>query len=284
MYASFLGFGPSWFGRWDGWKEFSLYIPNRIDPNPLQWDGGTAEYYLNPFTGITDYKVMSPQIEAMNWIFMYEEALKLNPNFWFEFMPWDGATKGQPGWSKSMRDYWPTVGQTWTPQRWAGMNQFGLWLLRPRVIREYRFHTDKRSDYESYFTPLIAAVDRVHTNPVLTEFWRTGTLVPNRAHKHPYQSQIPTEYANKDRWFLLDANVNAPFPWTLSTEVKVFSMALSLGSAGSRRWLVYAHSPVADRSNVQLTIPEYGAITVNVSIGGSFYLVNEATRTVTPVN
>jgi hypothetical protein len=119
---------------------------------------------------------------------------------------------------------------------------------------------------------------------VLTEFWRTGTLVPNRAHKHPYQSLIPTEYANKDRWFLLDANVNAPFPWTLSTEVKVFSMALSLGSAGSRRWLVYAHSPVADRSNVQLTIPEYGAITVNVSIGGSFYLVNEATRTVTPVN
>ena len=28
----------------------------------------------------------------MNWVFAQEDALRLNPNFWFEILVWDGCT------------------------------------------------------------------------------------------------------------------------------------------------------------------------------------------------
>jgi proline racemase len=46
---------------------------------------------------------------------------------------------------------------------------------------------------------------------------------------------------------------------------------------------VYAHSPLADRKDVELMIPDYGKITVDVSIGGSFYEVHETEKSVRAV-
>ena len=126
----------------------------------------------------------------------------------------------------------------------------------------------------------MAAVDRVHTNPVLREWWRTGELVPNRDHRHPYETLVPREYADVDRWFLLDADVNPPFPWGLATEIPVFALALVKGSAPAREWLVYAHSPLGNRRNVHLSVPGFGAIGIDVAIGGSFYVVHERTRAI----
>ena len=63
---------------------------------------------------------------------------------------------------------------------------------------------------------IVRAVDRVHNDPLLREFWRRGELVPNRARKHPYRSGIPETYSASDRWFLLDADANPPNdPWTI---------------------------------------------------------------------
>jgi hypothetical protein len=108
-------------------------------------------------------------------------------------------------------------------------------------------------------------------------------LVPNHAHQHPYQVDIPEEYKNVDRWFLLDTNLDPPRPWKLDTEIPVFSLALVDGEKGNRRWLVYAESPLQDRQNVEITIPDYGKITVNVSVGGSFYLVDEKSKKIQAV-
>lgn len=279
IFVGYDAFGPRHFGRWYGWKGYSLYVPGRIDPSPLMWDGGSPSFYTDNWNQSTDYKAFSPQIEAMNWVFMQSEAYRLNPAFWLELSVWDGHMTG----AKSKRADYARLGQTYTPARYEGMAQFGMWLIRPRVVREFRDYMYPWSEGEAYFRALMDAVDRVHTNAVLREWWRSGALIPNHAHRHPYQTLIPPEYAEADRWFLLDAEVNRPFPWDLTTEVQVFALALVKGTAPAREWLIYAHSPLGDRRNVRLTVPGYGTVGVDVAVAGSFYVVHERMRTVDPV-
>ena len=135
-----------------------------------------------------------------------------------------------------------------------------------------------------YFKAILADVDRVYTNPVLRQFWRTGELVANRARLHPYQENLPPEYAGVDRWFLLNADVNPkPAVWTPSQPIAVYAAGFGPGGGARRRWLVYAHSPLENRRGVKLAVPEYGLITVDVSRGGDFYLVEEERSTCSPL-
>ena len=175
-------------------------------------------------------------------------------------------------------------GQTYPPERAAGWVQFGLWLLRPRTVREFRGHATPLAPVEPYWMETVKAVDRVWNNELLVEFWRRGALVANTAHPHPYQVDIPPEYANIPRWYCLDTNLDPPRPWDLTTNLPVFALALVLGDgrgaggadrADGRRWLVYAHSPLADRSGVEIAIPGSRTITVDVPRRGAFYLVDD---------
>ena len=182
-------------------------------------------------------------------------------------------------------------GQNYGPDRYAGYVQFGMWLLRPRAVREYRgwtFPWEDQDDWEGgrpYFLALAAAVDRIYENATLADWWRHGELVANRARSHPYQVGIPEQYREEDRWFLLDADVNMQeFPWELHWPVNVFSLALVRGELPNREWLVYAHSPHENRTGVVLTIPQYKPVTVDVAVAGSFYLVSETGDTVTEID
>jgi hypothetical protein len=279
IFVGYDAFGPRHFARWGGWRSYSLYVPGRIDPSPLTWDGGSPSFYTDDWNRSTDFTVFSPQIEAMNWVFMQREVDRLNPRFWLELSVWDGHT----GPDKGKRAYYAKLGQSYTPQRYAGMAQFGMWLLRPRVVREFRDWTYPWDEGEPYFSALMDAVDRVYANRTLRDFWRHGELVANRAHRHPYEVDVPPEYAGVDRWFLLDADVNPKFPWDLATRIPVFALAVVKGAAPKREWLVYAHAPLGDRRNVRLTLPGYGTIGVDVAVGGSFYVVDETKRSVEPV-
>ncbi len=280
IFIGYSAFGPSHFARWDGWMEHSLYTSGRIDPWPLAWDGGAPPFYVFNWSTITDYAVYSPQVEAMNWVFMQREALRLNPKFWFEISTWDGHFPG----NLDKREFYKNQGQQYSPARYGGMVQFGMWLLRPRVVREFRAYRDTLAQSESYFLPIVEAVDRVHKNRTLRDFWRRGELVPNRAQSHQYQSIVPKEYQNVDRWFLLDASLNPDRPWELGTPLDVFSLALVRGNAPNRSWLVYAYSPLGPRQNVEVNIPEYRKVTVNATIGGSFYVVEENNQQVQAVD
>ncbi len=124
-------------------------------------------------------------------------------------------------------------------------------------------------------------MDRVYDNQVLQKFWRKGTLVANHGRRHPYQFDIPPEYKDVDRWFLLETSLtpkelrseefdNARPPAS-QTEIPVFALALVLGAAPNREWLVLANAPRQARLGVRITVPEYGAITVDVPQSGSFY-------------
>jgi hypothetical protein len=281
--AVFLGynaFGPAHYGRWPGWPEYSLYSKGRIDPAPLMWDGGSAPFYVFNWSAITDHTVFSPQLEAMNWVFMQTEARRNNPDFFFEMSVWDGH---EPGAATDKRASYLRQGQQYTPARYGGMVQFGMWLLRPRVVREFRAYLATVQDFEPYFLEVVNAVDRVHTRQTLREFWQKGKLVANRAGSHPYQSNLPEEYRSVDRWFLLNTSVDPQRPWMLSTNLPVYALALQQGRAPQRQWLIYAHAPREAQRQIMVTIPEYKPVKVDVAVGGSFYLVDEKWQRVTPV-
>lgn len=272
--AGYNAFGPPHFARWPQWKTHSLFVPGRVDPWPLAWDGASVSYYTNNWEAITDFTVYSPQTQAMNWVFMLEEARRNRPDFWFELSVWDGYA---PDKDNDKRKFYASRGQVYSPDRYAGMVQFGMWLLRPRVVREFRSHRDRLDQCLPFFTALVQAVDRVHANSILAEFWRKGALVANGGQMHPYQSEVPSEYAAVPRWYCLDTSADPLRPWRLGTQLPVFALALVNGEQPNRRWLVYAHSPLGRRSNVEVQIPSFRSVAISTTPEGVFYLIDEAT-------
>jgi hypothetical protein len=279
LFVGYDAFGPPHFARMRDWKQYSLYVPGRVDPSPLTWDGGSPSYYVHNWNQSTDYRVWSPQVEFMNLAFMLREAHKLNPKFWFEISTWDGNVD-QPN---DKRKFYARQGQAYDAGRYGGVVRFGMWLVRPRVVREFRGWTEKRSVQGPYFQAVVGAVDQVHGDPTLRRFWRQGRLVPNRKHPHPYQTDVPPEYAKEDRWFLLDTDLDPKRPWGLTTEVPVFALALALGEGAGREWLVYAHAPLGLRKNVEVTVPGLGPVKIDVPPAGAFYQVAAKTKRVTRV-
>jgi len=310
-FVGYGAFGPSHSGRWDGWKVYSLICQKWTSPNWHFWQGASPSYYTHNWCDNRDHWVWSTQVQSMNWIFMLDEAWRANPGFWWEISIWDGnevkawmkglgAESPEDLVEKSSRPLSPEQraaldpalvrkskalqymadGQTYPPERALGWVQFGLWLLRPRVVREFRGHATPLAPVEPYWLQVVRAVDRVWASPTLREFWRFGRLVPNTAHRHPYEAAIPAAYRDRQRWFLLETNLDPPRPWGLKTNIPVFSLALELGEEGERRWLLYAHSPLADRREVKITVPGFGAVAVDVARAGSFHVVDERTRKV----
>jgi hypothetical protein len=283
-FVGYGAFGPSHFGRWSGWKDYSLITDQWTSPNWHIWDGGSPSYYTHNWNDNRDHWVFSTQVQSMNWIFQLEEAWKVNPDFWWEISTWDGnasnwtpQTECTPEMTKKSKAcQYIRDGQTYTPDRHLGWLQFGMWLLRPRVVREFRGSTTPLEPWKPFFERVLFAVDRIYADETLAEFWRYGRLVPNEAHKHPYRENVPEKYRDVDRWFLLDTSLDPPRPWEHHTNIPVFSMALTRGKSGKRRWLVYAHSPLENRQGVSINVPEFGKITVDVSREGAFYLMNEA--------
>jgi hypothetical protein len=313
-FIGYGGFGPAHFGRWDGWKVYSLITDQWTAPDWLYWEGGSPSYYTNNWSDNRDHWVFSTQVASMNWVFMLEEAWQANPKFWFEISTWDGnevrawmegvgATAPAELAQKSSRGLTPQQrrqvdeklvkksktlqymmdGQDYPPERAAGWVQFGMWLVRPRVVREFRGHATPLEPIKPYWMETVKAVDRVYANEVLTEFWRHGELVANHAHHHPYQVDIPDKYKDTPRWYLLSTNLDPKRPWDQQTNISVFSLALVRGETSSRRWLLYAHSPLEDRRQVEIKIPDYGEVTVDVPRAGAFYLIEERNRQVTRI-
>ena len=288
-FVGYGAFGPSHFGRWDGWKHYSLITERWTSPEWYIWDGGSPSYYTHNWCDNRDHWVFSTQVESMNWVFQLEEAWQANPDFWWEISLWDGnsadwtaetACTAEAARASKACQY-KRDGQTYDPDRYEGWAQFGLWLLRPRAVREFRSSTAPLAPWRPFFERLLAAVDRIYASKTLEEFWRHGRLVANLAHPHPYQHEIPPKYHSVPRWFLLDSNLDPPRPWQLTTNLPVFSLALAIGQEGSQQWLIYAHSPLEDRRGVRLTLPQFGTVTVDVPRRGSFHVVEQASRRVT---
>jgi len=274
-FVGFEAFGLGAFARWSEWKNYSLYIPHRIDPSPLFWEGGSPSLYIWADRGERDNNVAGLLFQAMNWVFMLDEARQFNPSFWYEFSSWDG--------DEVSRNAYTQLGQNLTPERYGGFVQFAMWLLRPRLVRDYRAWEQPRSAILAWFTPIVEAVDLIYRNAALELFWRSSDLVENASRPHPYQTDVPPEYANLPRMFLLTTNLDPAPPWSMQTEFPVMSLARVRGTSPQRSWLLYAYAPLGRQPEVQISVPEFGAVRVSVNLGGSYYLVDEATKKITPI-
>lgn len=297
--VAYNAFGPAALGRYPcRYSEAHGFAGMRT------WDGAMPEYYDNCWEPEkSDHTLFSMQISAMNWPFMLRRVYERNPQYWFELIFWDG---GAP-WSGKPNLY-IRRGQVWDPMRYRGACQFGLWLTRPRVAREFRGSTQRNDAIiRPYWEALLDMVDLVHDNPVLARFWQHGRLVANEAHKHPYQWQLPAALRQEKRWFLLDCDTHpnlydgtykdfyglhrSPMrgKWDRFRRehavIPVYALALVMGEAPAREWLVYAHAPLAAQADVGLTLPEYGTVRVDaVSRSGTFLWLREADRSVAVVH
>lgn len=275
-HALFIGYDAlvtSAMGRWGGWGAYSLYVPGRTEPWPYAWDGASVSYYVHDWAPDADYIVWSPEIEAMNYVPVLAEVRRTLPDFWFELSTWDGQQPGRPS-DKLL--FYANRGQTYSPDRYGGMVQFGMWLLRPRVVRDFRgSQDDERISFGSYFDEIMDAVARVHRDPVLRDFWRRGRLVENPVGGHPYEEALPPELASRPRWFLLDSAANPPRPWQLVTPLAVYSLALVQGRAPHREWLVYAFSPLQRSDVVSVRLPGGPEVMVSATQRGAFTLIEE---------
>jgi hypothetical protein len=293
-FIGYNAFGPDHWGRWDSWKNYSLVTEDRIAPDWHMWNGAIVEAYDNDWEpDKMAFHIWSMQTEMMNLVFQKDEALKAQPNFWFELIFWDGdqydplASGDKPG-------QYAAKGVAYTPQFYAGWTQYSLWMLVPRVAREFRHSIDNRSRWWAYFEQIIAGVQRVHSDPVLRKFWRNGELVPNPARIHPFDRELPAKWADTSvypRWFNLKTSADNPaLPDYIRPgsgyrlQMPIWTLARVIGSKPNREWLVYSHAPLGELKDVRVTIPGFADITVpKVAIEGSFYHVVEATGKVTEV-
>lgn len=233
----------------------NLLYPGNLVPWSQIWDGNSIHLYRTLQGAMT---LAHAHLSVQNFAFAIKETLnKLNPEYFLEISIWNGRPQDDlPHYRKS-------------PLRQEGETQFDMWLLRPRVVREYRsWTTPPLENPERYFYSVINSVDRVHNNAILRQFWRSSSLVPNRAKKHFYSGCDLPGYENADRWYLLDSPNNGtsgPCTWNARTqdwnvqaafgmdelhhsvcpelENPVFALARVQNEPPSRQWLVYAYTP-----------------------------------------
>lgn len=277
VFVGYNAFGPSVMGRWPAWDKYSIETLDSGSVWPLVWDGASLPFYTHNWDLSTDYNVWGPMVGAHNWVLMKEDALANNPDFWLEISIWDGY---QPKKSNDKRKYYTSQGQEYGPKRYGGMVKYAMWLLRPRLVREFRNPDQTIAETEHYFMELVEAVDSIYDSDDLSRFWRKGELVANNKHKHPYQDNIPDKYKSRERWFLLDTNYDQRRPWNLHTEIPVFVIAHLLGSPPNREWLLYSFSPLGNRENVLVNIPHYKTVEISAFKQGGYYLVSERNNSI----
>lgn len=213
---------PAWkdnvkFVAYNAWPH-SVIGRTSARNHPGEWkryDGAMPEFYLNDwqiYRGKTDYNYWSPQTEGLK-IWQSQDAIfSADPDYYFASIVWDG---GRPARRRSSINCMATgmfgsgMQQRWDFARYEGMVQFGLWAMRPRVMREFRFppHEQHAYDWGSFMT-VVRAVDRPWNNATLREFWRFGELVGD-ARNEPDRDSFVRDlhpYARVTHLLPVDAN------------------------------------------------------------------------------
>ncbi len=268
----YTAFGRGKYGNWSGWDSRSLHFDGRFSSWPRVVNGSPSYYVFGDATihNETDYQANSPHAVASNWNFILDEAYLDTPDYFWEFSLYDGGTQ-RHNWYRFVKT------QFYDELRYKGYVRYGLWMARPRVLREFRLSNQDRDPYVTYWEALLDAVLEVHTDPDLERFWRNGEVVPN-PRPHHWQANLVPGYtdADVDRNYILDADVNPPHPWANTDEIPVWALALVLGEAPNREWMLFAYAPLAARPGTTITIPGYGDVTVDVPRGdGSFWFFAE---------
>lgn len=243
VFLGYNAFYPSFVGRWSGWTKYAT-------GSEWGWDGPSLPYYTNPWDGCTDCNVWSVQIEAMNWAYFLKDRPK-----WVEMSVWDGNEAKTLANKTSKMDQYVRAGQVWSNQRYIGAIKFGMWLLRPDSIREFKPHTEPLSIDQ--FDLIKDSIKELET---YQEFWENGELLLGQR-EHPYQ-----HIDIKGRWFMLENSTLGPLK-KLHEIIPVYSLGVKLGN----QVLVYAHSPLGP-TKATIHLSQSKQITVDVPIEGAYWI------------
>jgi hypothetical protein len=270
QYVGFDALVPSYIGRYYEWNKDAQFNESAQNMGINVWGGASLPYYLNDWDDSTFYTVWSPQLEAMNYLPQLEQALTKNPGYWSEISIWDGHILKS---KKDKLQYFKAHEHELTECRYAGFSKFGLWLLTPRVIREFRFYNEGYEEQGYAAEAIMKTVDELYADKNLQQFWRRGLLLENDQGKHPYNSLLPDSYKTASRWFLLESKENTGNMNSLSNEIKVFSIAIKISDQKQSKYLIYVFSPFLTQNTVTVTIPGIGDRPVNSSQCGAYTFI-----------
>jgi len=268
------------FGRWTGWKAYiPSPIPGRFSTVPHIWDGSSPAYYVNDWQGNWDFTGYAPQLEAMNLLFQRDYYKDVNPDFWWEISTW---------FDPLFIERFEGQGQEVNPERYEGFIKWSMWLIRPRVVRDFKYSYETREETWEWYKPIVDAVDEVHVNSTLERFWKYSEPILLTDIPHPWQysdEYWPELFYNNNermRWYQLQNNLtytptSSDNYSTIHDRIfNVWIMANLMGSPPEREWLIYAHTPLAEEEIVEAELPGYGNITLTAKRGGTYYLVRES--------
>ncbi len=322
IFVGFNAFGTGAAGRYQGWYEESHAYHGSLTSNgPTTliadaalgaWDGGAPAYYLynlknfpssehtsyasfplKDLKELTDFRLVSPQIESMQWPFMLTQAQTLNSNFRLNLITWNGDVGNSHTTEDASFPHYLAYWQGYSPQRYMGYLQFGAWINRPREIMQYSDDTVGIAHTCKWMNTVSSVVNRIYNTPELADFWKNGELVPNAARSNPWTIAPASEWSAQTRWFLLETDANQYTDFNdVWSEIPVYALALTRGQGLNKQWLIYAHSPRIDRTNVRISVPGWqstqpttdGMISLpSVNVGGSFYILNQGNSSVSGV-
>lgn len=272
LFVGFDAYGSKMMGKSDNWPAWSLNVNGLELPGAFVWDGTSSSLYLSGGGHYVDHTYRGILVEAMNYKYLFKNALDINENAWIEISVWDGG--------EEQRVFRKKKGQVYSPERYRGMIQYAMWLLRPRVVREFRPYNDTVKKNEAYFYSVLDSVNFVYENDVLKKFWRKGANVVNTNVEHPYTVNISKSIRFERKWFLLNNDKNNPVG-NNNGEIRVYNIALSLGNKPNREWLVYSFSPKKVYTDCKVQISD-AWVSVNSSQSGIFsHIVENKGYTVT---
>lgn len=259
--SSFVGYkvaGAPFLGRMDGWRDYVSYFPGHLC-HGLGWDGGSQhELYL----GQSDVRWYSPQGQACGLPAQDAITDRARPDWWREVSVWEQTADYREA------NY---PGGAFTPDRFAGMVRWLLWIVRPRVLRHFHLHAEPLETVRPWLDAVVRAVREVHELEELAAFWREGELVTSPK-PSPYSFRVPEELEASPRNFALATDLDPDWdPGIYPTQwgVPVWACALRRGDD----FLVYAQAPLGAR-DVRVTIPNAGEVLVDAPPEGAFYLVS----------
>lgn len=269
---------------WGGQANINIESRNS---SALAWDGTSARNYRA--RSVTDYTAYSTPVTAMNLVVkkayyrMFSDAPHLEISTW-----WDGKSSV-------------------APDRYRGMATWALWVARPKSIRDFASSTTTIEGQWPYFGKIVGAVDQVHDHDTLRGFWRHGRRVVNdeievfthvidteQGEGTPEEGDVSDYLDDREKldrldrlrhhWYHLPTSEDPPDPapdsderveYPRDAEFGVWVQAKVRGEQPNRRWLLYGYAPRGSKDDVEVTIPDYQSVTLDIPQKGVFAVVDE---------
>lgn len=234
-----------------------------------------------------DFAIRNYQVEACLPKCYHDWAMETQPDMWLEISTWDGGIDGED-------NHIAAGGGSRSYERSASAFTQTLWINQPRTQRSYIGSTDDQNvnpqdalQAQQARTIFSNSIREIWDTPKLEDYWVNGELVLNETSENPYHFNIDgMPYENNPKWWLLDCSTDPTRPWVeggIDRVIPVTAVAYVLGTTPNRTWMIYTHACLGEVVDVDITIPDYGDITLTAPNLGQYWELDEGTGNVTEI-